>query len=60
MAAVDDAIEHVANGRSGWGRDDVDARHHHFSDGLFAKLDDAGDHVALVFLEIGVALNQVP
>ena len=60
MAAVDDAVEHVAHGRAGRGRDDIDARHHHFADRLFAKFDDAGDHVALIFFQVGIALDQVP
>ena len=39
--------------------DDVDARHHDLAHGLLAELDDAGDHLALVFLEVGVAFDQV-
>ena len=59
MAALDDAIEHVAHGRAGRRGDDVDPRHHDLSDGLFAELDHAGDHLALVLFQVSIALNQV-
>ena len=38
---------------------DVDARHHDLAHRLLAKLDHAGDHLAFVFLEVGVAFDQV-